>query len=242
MKKFYMLVAASFVAATSFGQRNMDLELKLTNPANEATVAQSTSQALGFTVENVGDDLVVGDTVWLYVLNYTTGSLFALDGTPGGANYFLVDATTAPLFNTQVLNSTVLNGGTPLTFNTAAAGFNDGDTVAVVVDFGSVASNPGVETNFMNNFEYFFLDLSLSLKPLEGDGLSLIAFPNPASTQLTVMAKEEISSITITNLEGKVVLTSTSNKVNIAELTSGVYIYEVTTVTGLKAVKKFMKN
>lgn len=242
MKKIYMFAVATLFAATSFCQRNMDLELKLTNPANEATVAQSTSQALGFTIENVGDDLVVGDTVWLYVLNYTSGTLYSMTGVAGSANYYLVDATTAPLFNTQVLNSTVLNGGTHMTFNTAATGFNDGDTVAVVTDFGAVASNPGTDANFTNNFEWFYLDQSLSVKPLESDGLSLIAFPNPASTQLTVMAKEEISSITITNLEGKVVLTSTSNKVNIAELTSGVYIYEVTTVSGLKAVKKFMKN
>lgn len=245
MKKIYMLVASAFVAATSFGQRNIDLELTMATPVAGSTVPQSATQPLDFTINNIADALVVGDTVWLMVVNVTTEVNYTLTGVANSANIFIVSAQTEPIFNAAAgVNSTTMNQGNAMTFNTAASGFSVGDQVAVLVDFSSASGNVGTETaaNFANNFKTFTLSAPVVGVDAVEEELAFVAFPNPATSILTIMAKEEVASISVTNLEGKVVATSTTNKVNVAELSNGVYIYEVTTVSGLKAVKKFVKN
>jgi hypothetical protein len=51
----------------------------------------------------------------------------------------------------------------------------------------------------------------------------------------------EISNVTITTLDGKVVSSSSSSVVNVAELTAGMYIYQVT-VDGKVSTGNFVKN
>ncbi|MEZ4890558.1 MAG: T9SS type A sorting domain-containing protein [Crocinitomicaceae bacterium] len=68
------------------------------------------------------------------------------------------------------------------------------------------------------------------------------AYPNPTKNVLNITASEEVSSVSILSLDGKVVTTSTSNTVDVSALTNGVYMYEVTTVNGKKAINKFVKE
>lgn len=72
--------------------------------------------------------------------------------------------------------------------------------------------------------------------------ISAKVYPNPANDVLNISINEEIESVSIVTLDGKVVATSTGSTVNVAELTSGMYIYEITTANGNVARDTFMKK
>lgn len=76
--------------------------------------------------------------------------------------------------------------------------------------------------------------------------LNFNVFPNPTNETLTVNSKMEIESIAIISLDGKIVRTQaingTSQEINVSDLNSGTYIYEVKTVNGFVSRKTFMKN
>jgi hypothetical protein len=67
-------------------------------------------------------------------------------------------------------------------------------------------------------------------------------YPNPANDVLNIAINEEIESVSIVTLDGKVVATSTSSTVNVADLTSGMYVYEITTANGNVARDTFVKK
>jgi len=62
-------------------------------------------------------------------------------------------------------------------------------------------------------------------------------YPNPASDVLNINASVEVSTVSIIGLDGKVISTTNGNgtsvSVNVADLTSGVYLYEVATANGV---------
>lgn len=73
--------------------------------------------------------------------------------------------------------------------------------------------------------------------------LEFSAYPNPATTTLNIKTDETVESIVVYSLDGKVV-TSSSNEtsVDVTNLISGAYIYEVTTVNGTVSRDTFMKK
>lgn len=72
--------------------------------------------------------------------------------------------------------------------------------------------------------------------------IDAVVYPNPANNVLNIQAKEDLTSITVTTMDGKVVATSTTSSVNVAELTSGIYMYQAVTVSGKVARGNFAKN
>lgn len=139
--------------------RDINLKLDLTTPLDGSTVVQNAAQPIEFTLSSNGDDLEDGDTISIYYHNVTTGVIYDLDETPGVKTTQVLDATSAPFLNGgQVIVSTVINGGTQLTLNTAQAGFNPGDEIRVIVEFTAVSTSPGIETVTANNLGNFFLD------------------------------------------------------------------------------------
>lgn len=60
----------------------------------------------------------------------------------------------------------------------------------------------------------------------------LKVYPNPASDVLNFETDEEIESVVVTSIEGKVVRSVKEPKVNVSDLKSGVYVYRVTTRSG----------
>lgn len=239
MKKIYAIAAFVLIAATSFGQRQFDFILALSTPVDGSTVPQSTSQQVSFTIQHTGDDLVVNDTLYLYYYNFTTDESYSLTGVAGSVSQLVLDAQVAAALNSNTaIPSSTFNGGNQLTLNTTATGFNVGDEILVVAEIG--AFTPGSDTDPTNNFGSFTLSPVVSVTNL--DATSFSAYPNPAVSELNVTANEQVVSLSIINLEGKVVATSASNKVDVSTLTSGVYLYEATTVSGLKAINKFVKQ
>jgi len=92
-------------------------------------------------------------------------------------------------------------------------------------------------------------DVALAIYPvvnftagLNENVIDAVVYPNPANNVLNIQAKEDLSSITVTTMDGKVVATSTTSSVNVAELSSGIYMYEAVTVSGKVARGNFAKN
>ena len=67
-------------------------------------------------------------------------------------------------------------------------------------------------------------------------------YPNPASDVLNIKTEEAIQNVTISSVDGKVVANATSGSVDISVLNAGVYVYNVTTVTGKTAKGNFIKK
>jgi hypothetical protein len=77
----------------------------------------------------------------------------------------------------------------------------------------------------------------------ENSNASVVVYPNPASSILNVNVDEEVSSFIITTLDGKVVANYSDTKsIHVADLNSGMYLYQVTTVSGKTAKGNFIKN
>jgi hypothetical protein len=133
-------------------------------------------------------------------------------------------------------------------------------------------SFPLVKNGGVNPLSYaanaIFLYLSPSIKPLYGRGdgyagsklwldnisltdptasldeqtLNLKVYPNPATDVLNIKMDEEIQSVLITSIDGKVVNRSNEATVNTSGLNAGVYVYEVTSVTGKVSKGNFIKE
>jgi hypothetical protein len=71
---------------------------------------------------------------------------------------------------------------------------------------------------------------------------TVIVYPNPANEVLNIKIEEEIQSVVLTSIEGKVVYQGNESSVNTSALRSGLYVYEVTSVTGKVAVGNFIKQ
>ncbi len=76
-------------------------------------------------------------------------------------------------------------------------------------------------------------------------------YPNPAHNELTIIAGNKISNVTISNLIGQVVYSEVASshamsgglwKVNIENLPAGVYVVKITDSEGVKTVSKFVKE
>jgi hypothetical protein len=72
--------------------------------------------------------------------------------------------------------------------------------------------------------------------------ISTSVYPNPANSELNIKTTEEIASVVITTTDGKTVATGNSSNINVASLNAGMYIYQVTTVSGKIGTGNFVKN
>jgi hypothetical protein len=77
---------------------------------------------------------------------------------------------------------------------------------------------------------------------LEEAELSILAFPVPAKDVLNIQSSEAVAQVTVLNMNGQVVAQSTTASVNVSALQSGVYLYQVETVTGTVIQNKFVKQ
>lgn len=89
----------------------------------------------------------------------------------------------------------------------------------------------------------FFVRSGVVLGNDELTAQSIIAYPNPANDVLNVAIEgEEIASLTVLSLDGKVVSAVEGSSAQVANLTSGIYFYEVKTVSGSVIRNTFVKK
>jgi len=68
-------------------------------------------------------------------------------------------------------------------------------------------------------------------------------FPNPATSEFTIaLDQETIDQISMYNLQGQLVKTSTTDRVNVSELSKGIYLVKVVTTSGATATKQLIKK
>nr|WP_297310331.1 T9SS type A sorting domain-containing protein [uncultured Flavobacterium sp.] len=66
-------------------------------------------------------------------------------------------------------------------------------------------------------------------------------YPNPTADYLNILTEEQIIEATIFDINGKQTLKSNEKRLDISNLTSGIYLIEVVTNSG-KAIEKFIKQ
>ena len=64
-------------------------------------------------------------------------------------------------------------------------------------------------------------------------------FPNPATDVVNVSVEEgQVASVDVLTLDGKVVVSTTNSKVDVSELTSGMYLFTVRSTYGATTTQK----
>jgi len=97
------------------------------------------------------------------------------------------------------------------------------------------------------------LNIALAIFPvvnmvagIEENEISVSVYPNPASDVLNIKLNENASSVSILGMDGKVISTETVNSntvsVNVSNLVSGVYFYQVVTENGTAIRNTFVKK
>jgi hypothetical protein len=96
----------------------------------------------------------------------------------------------------------------------------------------------------------FILDVqdttTLSVDDIENDKNQIQMFPNPANDVLTISAPTTIAQVTIYDMAGKLILSntntrSTSETIEVAQLSSGMYMVQIKT-TSKTTLKKLIIN
>ena len=105
--------------------------------------------------------------------------------------------------------------------------------------FNSVPCHPG-STIWIDDVTLGFAGIN------EKTALTANVFPNPATDVLNVNLKENMTSVSILSMDGKVVssqvVNGTSTTVNVSDLNSGMYMYQITTTNGEVVTNSFVKK
>lgn len=110
-----------------------------------------------------------------------------------------------------------------------------------IIATSSYGGLTGSSTPVLGN-AFYLDDLKLSLAGVKENAASTVkVYPNPANDVLNIKVDGEISNVTITTLDGKVVSSTATSTVNVASLTAGLYIYQVT-ANGKVSTGNFVKN
>ena len=89
------------------------------------------------------------------------------------------------------------------------------------------------------------VDTTCGLNGIETiNGLGLNIYPNPANEYLMISCTEQIVAAQISNLIGEQVISVSgqTNRLNISELSTGVYIIQIRTQSGKTVTRKFIKE
>lgn len=107
------------------------------------------------------------------------------------------------------------------------------------------AGNPSTNTGQWN-IESLTLGGTLALGSVsieENKELTAVAYPNPATDKLNITVDgDEVLSVSVLSVDGKVISTNDGSIVQVADLTAGVYFYEARTAAGAVLRNSFVKK
>jgi hypothetical protein len=184
-------------------------------------------------------------------------ALTAIDTSGTGLYAFPAAPPYKAIFNVNAIFSTPIAIPANLSFFagiTVPDGAN-GDTLIITTttppySFADASTHAGT-LNSANGFDGYGLALANAIFPtvtysstasLNENVITTSVYPNPANDVLNIVSSEEIATVSIVGLDGKIVAKSETSAVNVSELNSGMYIYEVTTVSGKVSRDSFMKK
>ncbi|UFH30701.1 T9SS type A sorting domain-containing protein [Chryseobacterium sp. C-71] len=167
-------------------------------------------------------------TLWVkalspaYVESYKIG-VYVGTGTPTSAANFTIisgaSASTAPFTWQQVTQS--LNA-------------YSGQTIRIGIQY-------------MSSDKYMFMvdDVKITTGVLSTDEVSkskTTIYPNPTKGEITIKTDKKIKSSTVVDLSGKVLLQTSSEKVDMSSFTKGTYLLKVEFADGSTKTEKVIKN
>jgi len=82
----------------------------------------------------------------------------------------------------------------------------------------------------------------LSTENFTENNINVALFPNPVNNTLNIALDTAISKVAIYNLQGQKVKESTTEQVNVATLSQGIYLIKIEDENGNTAMKKFIKK
>jgi len=231
MKKIYSLLVAVGLSTMAFSQ-GYDLEVALVTPTSGSTVAASAAVPVEFTITNNGPTTIpTGDTLFVGYSKGTTQA-YSLTNVANQASGFILQADLAS-------GTSISTGSNDFDLSS----FVDGDTVIVVCYGSGIASLAGAdpnEANPINNLDLFFIGSTSDVQELTVEAM---VYPNPAVNVLNIEANEEVESITIVALDGRVVLEAeNTTTIDVSSLRTGSYIYRVRTSSGAVVSDSFVKQ
>ncbi|MFH4967718.1 T9SS type A sorting domain-containing protein [Gaetbulibacter sp. M240] len=108
----------------------------------------------------------------------------------------------------------------------------------------TVAATPG-QANDVGTLEINSVVADNTLSSGEFNTASFSMYPNPANSYLNFQTTDEISSIKIYDITGKVVMTSydlNNKRIDVSQLTSGIYLLHLQTTDNNNGVRKLIKQ
>ncbi len=246
--------AAAWDATTGWGTFQNDADTNQWGLYNLSTDPNAVLAAMGTaagsaswsTVALTPDNFIYSPPINLTAYTETALSFkyIAADPAYPGENFsvYVVKNQADLLTATPVYTETIAVGGvlnTKTVDISALSGTADADSVRIVFRHYNCT-----------DMYYLFID-DIQVTDAAGlnkvEAIAVSAFPNPVVDVLNINLKENISSVTIMSTEGKVISSNLVNNlntasVNVAELVSGVYIYQVKTSNGVVVTNKFVKK
>jgi hypothetical protein len=109
---------------------------------------------------------------------------------------------------------------------------------------GWANGNPATNTGEWSVTSMTFGGITLGNVSIESNApVSAVAYPNPASDVLNIAVEgEEVVSVAVIAMDGKVVSTTEGSTALVADLTAGMYIYEARTASGAVIRNTFVKK
>jgi hypothetical protein len=149
-----------------------------------------------------------------------------------------IDWPCAPACDTNVIG-TVVSGS--VTF--PGIDFASSQNVIWLAN-GYVNANPATNTGAWDLASLTLGGISFGNVSIESNvPVSAVAYPNPASDVLNVIVEgEEVVSVAVIAMDGKVVSNNQGSTALVADLTAGMYIYEARTASGAIIRNTFVKK
>ena len=210
------------------------------------------------------EDSVTGTGPNYYQANYysggANGSLVDVDGTdwknkPSNVPDYMmvyrhVARGIAPNFNGQILPQMYQTGDTEticFEFNIDPSwDLNQMHIVGMLIDNTGRVNN-GSSQSYAEALSFGWVDCSSSTEAINLEGPehnNIQAYPNPANNTLYIdNLPEDVNSIKIFNIEGKLVLDAAiNNTLDISKIKEGLYQLKITTKDNLEINRKIVKN
>ncbi|MDR7211621.1 T9SS type A sorting domain-containing protein [Flavobacterium piscis] len=149
-----------------------------------------------------------------------------------------ISGTSANTNNSNPLFTDLAGGDYTLSSGSPAIGSGDN---ASVVGSTDLLGNQRIHNTTVDRGAYEFGSTVLGTQSF-ASFTEFEVYPNPTASLLNITSNDEIKLIAIYSLDGKLILETKENKVDVSNLQNGLYIIKVTTNQNEVATKKFVKR
>lgn len=126
---------------------------------------------------------------------------------------------------------------------TGATGTPNSTTVFIAASIGAIMPTSTVEPQDGSIIQVDKIQYVVSSESLkEANALNHMVYPNPASKSLQLSCSEPVEKFSVLALNGQLLKETTTNSIDVATLSAGVYLYKVVTKNGNVITEKFVKD